>query len=132
MTLHKRNFLMGLGLAAGAGLTNALAQEAPHGKDLGAVPPAPKRDVPHRRVTTRNLFKVPDGYPNGVAVVLQGVWVAEQKAQGYGQSGKKIKEAAWLFDWNGKKLKTVMTESSNTSRPRRQWRRLPWPDVACR
>jgi hypothetical protein len=39
----------------------------------------------------------------------------EQKAQGYGHSGKKVQEAAWLFDWNGKKLKTVMTDSSNTS-----------------
>jgi hypothetical protein len=43
------------------------------------------------------------------------VWVAEQKAQGYGQSGRKVKEAAWLFDWSGKKLKTVLTDSSNTS-----------------
>ena len=42
-------------------------------------------------------------------------WVAEQKAAGYGQSGKHEKEAAWLFDWKGNKLKTVMTDSYNTS-----------------
>ena len=145
----------------------ALAQDYPKGKDLGAAPPEKKKDMPHRKVTTRNLFKVPNGYPNGVAVVPEGVWVAEQKAQGYGQSGGHVKEAAWLFDWNGKKLKTVMTDSSNTSGlafgnghvwmganggpegiyevdmdghtvspspdsagPGRQWRRLPWPDVA--
>ena len=71
MTLRKREFLAGLGMA-GMGLTGALAQGAPKGKDLGAVPPAPRREVPHRKVTTRNLFKVPDGYPNGVAVVPQG------------------------------------------------------------
>ena len=47
--------------------------------------PPPKRVIPHRKVTTRNLFKVQEGYPNGVAVVPEGVWVAEQKAQGYGQ-----------------------------------------------
>jgi hypothetical protein len=117
MNLHKREFLTGLGLAGltTAGLGNALAQDAPHGKDLGAVAPGPRHDVPHRKVTTKNLFKVPSGYPNGVAVVPEGVWVAEQKAGGYGQSGKHEQEAAWLFDWNGKKLKTVMTDSYNTS-----------------
>src|SRR5476649_1693609 len=106
MKFSKREFLSGLGMAAAMGMGATLAQGAPHGKDLGAVPPAPRREVPHRKVTTRNLFKVPTGYPNGVAVVPEGVWVAEQKAQGYGQSGKKVQEAAWLFDWNGRKLKT--------------------------
>jgi len=114
MTIRKREFLTGLGLTA-AGITGALAQSYPKGKDLGAVAPAPRKDIPHRKVITKNLFKVPDGYPNGVAVVPEGVWVAEQKAAGYGQSGKHEKEAAWLFDWNGKKLKTVMTDSYNTS-----------------
>lgn len=88
---------------------------APKGKDLGAVPPPPPRKIPHRKVTTKNLFKVPTGYPNGVAVVPEGIWVAEQKAAGYGQSGRHEKEAAWLFDWKGNKLKTVMTDSYNTS-----------------
>ena len=115
MTLRKRDFLTGLGLAAGAGIAEALAQAAPKGKDLGAVAPPPPRKIPHRKVTTKNLFKVPNAYPNGVAVVPEGVWVAEQKAAGYGQSGRHEKEAAWLFDWNGKKLKTVMTDSYNTS-----------------
>ena len=114
MNLRKREFLAGLGLTA-AGISHALAQAAPKGKDLGAVPPPPPRKIPHRKVTTRNLFKVPGGYPNGVAVVPEGVWVAEQKAAGYGQSGKHEKEAAWLFDWKGNKLKTVMTDSYNTS-----------------
>ena len=116
MKLHKRSFLAGLGAMTGMGLSHALAQAVvPPGKDLGAVVDKPRPPIPHRKVTTKNLFKVPDGYPNGVAVVPEGVWVAEQTAQGYGQSGKPVKEAAWLFDWNGKKLKTVMTESFNTS-----------------
>lgn len=114
MNFTKRDFLAGLGVTA-AGISHALAQAAPKGKDLGAVAPPPPRKIPHRKVTTKNLFKVPTGYPNGIAVVPEGVWVAEQKAAGYGQSGKHEKEAAWLFDWNGKKLKTVMTDSYNTS-----------------
>ena len=114
MKMHKRDFLAGLGIFAGAGLTPAAAQ-TPHGKDLGAAPPSREPDVPHRKVKTRNLFKVPSGYPNGVAVVAEGIWVAEQKAQGYGKGGGHVPEACWLFDWNGKLLKTVMTESSNTS-----------------
>src|SRR3954471_24936640 len=112
--MRKRKFLAGLGLTA-AGITGALAQDYPKGKNLGAEAPEKRKEVPHRKVTTRNLFKVPTGYPNGVAVVPEGVWVAEQKAGGYGQSGRHEKEAAWLFDWNGKKLKTVMTDSYNTS-----------------
>jgi hypothetical protein len=119
MNLHKRGFLAGLGLVAGAGLTSALApanaQDAPHGKNLGAVAPQKRKAVPNRKVTTKNLFKVPGAYPNGIAITDDGIWVAEQKAAGYGQSGKHEKEAAWLFDWSGKKLKTVLTDSYNTS-----------------
>jgi hypothetical protein len=114
MTLHKRDFLAGLGLAAAAG-TSALAQGYIKGKDLGAEPPKPRKEVPKRMVTTKNLFKVPDAYPNGLAITDDGIWVAEQKAGGYGGAAKHEQEAAWLFDWNGRKLKTVMTDSYNTS-----------------
>jgi len=37
--MRKREFLAGLGLAAGAGITAAVAQDYPKGKDLGATPP---------------------------------------------------------------------------------------------
>ncbi len=114
MRVGKRQFLAGFGLAVAGGLA-AAAQDYPKGKNLGAVPPGRRKEVPHHKVTTTNLFKVPDGYPNGIAVVPGGVWVAEQKAQGYGRSGNPVKEAAWLFDWNGKKQKTVLTDSANTS-----------------
>ena len=77
MTLHKRDFLAGLGLAAAAG-AGALAQGYPKGKDLGAAPPPPRKQVPNRKVTTKNLFKVPDAYPNGLAITDEGIWVAEQ------------------------------------------------------
>jgi hypothetical protein len=112
--MRKRDFLFQLG-ATTAGMTAAWAQDYPKGKDLGAVAPTKPKEVPHRKVTTKNLFKVPDAYPNGIAITDEGIWVAEQKAAGYGQSGKHEQEAAWLFDWNGKKLKTVMTNSYNTS-----------------
>ena len=44
MSIRKREFLTGLGLTA-AGMTGALAQSYPKGKDLGAVAPAPKKDI---------------------------------------------------------------------------------------
>ena len=43
------------------------------------------------------------------------MWVAEQKAQNYGRDAKRSPEACWLLDWNGKLLKTVLSESCNTS-----------------
>ena len=82
MQIGKRQLLAVLGLSVGAWMT-AAAQDYPKGKDLGAVRPQKRKEVPHRKVTTRNLFKVSDGYPNGIAVVPEGIWVAEQKAQGY-------------------------------------------------
>jgi hypothetical protein len=111
MIIRKRDFLAGLGLAGFA----VAASAAEIGADLGAVPPQKKKPIPHRKVTTKNLFKAPPGYPNAIAVAPEGLWIAEQKAQGYGKSGKHIPEACWLTDWNGKLLKTVLTPSSNTS-----------------
>ncbi len=100
---------------------------------LDAAPPPPKRELPHRKVKTRPLFKAPPGFPNAVAIAPEGLWVAEQKAQNYGKDGsalrkpagcwtgtarcsaKRSPEACWLLDWNGKLLKTVLSESCNTS-----------------
>src|SRR6202035_3235911 len=59
---------------------------------------------PARRVKTTPLFKTPEGYPNAIAVAPDGLWIAEQKSNN-----------AHLVDWNGKVLKTVKTESKNTS-----------------
>jgi len=61
-------------------------------------------DVPVRKVKTTPLFKSPEGYPNAIAVAPEGLWIAEQKT-----------DNAHLVDWNGKVLKTVRTESKNTS-----------------
>jgi hypothetical protein len=109
MMFNKRDFLMG-GAAVGVfSATPAAAQRA-------------REPIPHRTATTRNLFKAPPGsLPNAVAVVPEGVWIAEQKMSGplakqYNvPEPADLREAAWLVDWNGKVLKTIMTDSRNTS-----------------
>jgi hypothetical protein len=107
--MRKRDFLAGF---AGIGLCGipALAQS-----QSGAP------SIAHRRATTRNLFKAPLGLPNAIAVVPEGLWIAEQKMSGslarqYNMpEPSDLREAAWLVDWNGKILKTIMTASRNTS-----------------
>ena len=70
------------------------------------------------------MFKSPGKYPNALAVMTDapgGLWIGQQKvtarsAQTYNLPlGSEPDEAAWLVDWNGKLLKTVMTHSRNTS-----------------
>jgi hypothetical protein len=55
-------------------------------------------------VKTTTLFKSPEGYPNAIAVSPEGLWIAEQKS-----------DNAVLVDWHGKLIKTLKTESKNTS-----------------
>src|ERR1700689_3524970 len=111
MEIRRRDFLSGgLGLVASAGLARVQAQQP-----NPATPRPPKREGPHRKGKTTNLFKAPSGYPNAVAIAPEGLWVAEQKKQNFGKDAQRSPEACWLLDWNGKLLKTVLTESSNTS-----------------
>jgi hypothetical protein len=110
MKMRRRDFLTSsLGLVAGAGLSRIQAQQP------NSAGRPPKREVPNRKVKTTNLFKAPPGYPNAVAIAPEGLWVAEQKKQNFGKDATRSPEACWLLDWNGKLLKTVLTESSNTS-----------------
>jgi hypothetical protein len=107
--LNKRELLMG-GVSLGA---------------CAAIPALAQRNrepIPHKIATTRNLFRAPPGsLPNAVAVVSEGLWIAEQKMSGplakqYNMAEPvDLHEAAWLVDWNGKVLKTIMTDSRNTS-----------------
>jgi hypothetical protein len=60
--------------------------------------------VPVRKATTKTLFKSPEGYPNAITATADGLWIGEQKS-----------DNACFVDWNGKLLKTVKTESKNTS-----------------
>ena len=77
--------------------------------------------MPRRSATTKTLFKSPPGFPNAIAVTPEGLWIGEQKMSGalakqYNvPEPADLREAAWLVDWNGKLLKTIMTASRNTS-----------------
>src|SRR5471032_1814144 len=107
--MRKRDFLaagLGLGLASSA----ALAQ-AP------AAPPAGggRGRAANRKATTTKLFKTPDSYPNALAIAPEGLWIGQQKNAALQQSSGSLSEAAWLVDWNGKLLKTLATNSRNTS-----------------
>src|SRR5262245_13690414 len=95
MKTNRRAFLgtVGLGLLSSR---LAGAQGQPAG---GGAPP-----IPRRKAKTTPLFKSPEGYPNAIAATQDGLWIAEQKT-----------DNACLVDWNGKLLKTVKTESKNTS-----------------
>jgi hypothetical protein len=54
-------------------------------------------------------------------VAPEGLWIGQQKLSGRAArqyhlpEPKDLHEAAWLVDWNGKLLKTVQTNSRNTS-----------------
>ena len=93
MAIARRAFLGTL--AAGlAGSRITIAQSGGR-----AAPP-----IPTRKVKTTTLFKSPEGYPNAITATQDGLWIGEQKT-----------DNACFVDWNGKPLKTVKTESKNTS-----------------
>ena len=93
MDTRRREFLGSLAVGL-IGTRLAGAQTAGRG-----APP-----VPVRKVKTTTLFKSPEEYPNAIAVSPEGLWIGEQKS-----------DNACLVDWKGKLLKTVKTESKNTS-----------------
>ena len=106
--MTKREFMLaGLGAGLALGGKRALAQR--------------EDSAPRRVAKTTKLFKSPSGFPNAVDATPEGLWIAEQKMSGeqakqYGVTPPKdLSEAAWLVDWKGKLLKTVMTPSRNTS-----------------
>jgi hypothetical protein len=109
--MERRQFI-GAALGTWGGcLARAQAQQAsqpPAGESAflaglpGRRPPAPP--APSRKGRIVKLFKSPEGYPNAMAAAPEGWWLAEQKS-----------DRAVLVDANGKLLKTVKTESKNTS-----------------
>lgn len=60
--------------------------------------------VPTRKAKVIKLFKAPEAYPNALETSSEGLWIGDQDTDG-----------AYLVDWNGKVLRRVETESSNTS-----------------
>jgi hypothetical protein len=108
--ITKREFLAATA-AAGLGL----------GTFRAAFAQGSGRTIPNRKAKTTKLFKSPRGFPNGLALAPEGLWIGEQKlsgtmaAQYHMAEPKSLTEEAWLVDWNGKLLKTVRTPSRNTS-----------------
>jgi hypothetical protein len=124
MMINKREFLAAAAGSLSVGIAStASAQQAQEsaGGGRGAGSTARRQPVPNRLAKTTLLFKSPPGYPNAIAVAPEGLWIGEQKlsgpaaAQYHLSDPADLHEAAWLVDWNGKLLKTVMTESRNTS-----------------
>jgi hypothetical protein len=109
-TLNKREFLAA-GIGAGMGLTALRSAAAQGANNIRSS----------RRAKTTKLFRSPEGFPNAIAVTSEGLWIAEQKlsgpaaAQYHLAEPKDLTEHAWLVDWSGKVLKTVSTQSRNTS-----------------
>lgn len=60
--------------------------------------------APERRAKVVKLFKSPDGHPNGLETCAEGLWIGEQ-----------VTDRAHLVDWTGRVIRSVETESSNTS-----------------
>ena len=114
MLINKRSFMgmAGMGLAATAAAAQTTATVT-----YGPV----KSNVARGMVKTTKLFKAPPGYVNALAVAPEGLWLGQQKLSGKAAASyhlpepSDLREAAWLVDWNGKLLKTVMTNSRNTS-----------------
>lgn len=112
--MTKREFLaMSLSLSG----ARAFAQSS-----SGAAPRAARNQpISTRKAKTTKLFKAPPGFPNGVAVTPEGLWIGEQKLSGAAakqynlEEPKDLSEKAWLVDWNGKVIKEVTTPSRNTS-----------------
>ena len=128
----KREFLAaGVGGGLGLGLAGLLGRDGEVIAQTQGAAAAPSfgnprgvsANLPRRRVTTTPIFRTPEGFPNAMQLDPDGagIWVGEQKMSGqnaitYGvPEPEDLSEAAWLLDWNGNLLKTVMTESRNTS-----------------
>ena len=107
-------------LGAGIGALAAGAAAAQTTATVTYGPQNPK--IAHGMVKTTKLFQSPPGFVNALAVAPEGLWLGQQKLSGKAAESyhlpkpdADLREAAWLVDWNGKLLKTVLTNSRNTS-----------------
>ncbi len=116
----KREFLMqaalGMSLAAAA---PAFAQEAIRPASEGGQ--RGRKPLPTRTAKTTKLFKAPGIWPNALASSPEGLWIAQQHLTEGEAKGANVawptpgKEESWLVDMNGKLLRTVTSDASNTS-----------------
>ena len=121
--INKREFLaasIGSGLAL-TGRHKVLAQQSSAALSSVVGQSAGNGRTTSRKARTTKLFKSPPGFPNAITVTPEGLWIAEQKLSGqqavqyHLPEPKDVTENAWLVDWNGRLLKTVATQSRNTS-----------------
>ena len=128
MSMKRREFLAaGLGLNIAAA-TVAFAQEAPGraggARGAGGGGGQGRGAVAKGMAKTTRMFKAPGQFPNGVAVMSDapgGLSIGQQKITAANSKNYNLPvlpdadEAAWLVDWNGKLIKTVMTPCRNCS-----------------
>src|SRR5271154_4258699 len=122
--MTKREFLaasIGAGLGLGKARSAFAQPFAQQGSAAIRTESPVSRAVPSRMAKTTKLFKSPPGFPNGIAVAPEGLWIAEQKMTGaqavtyHVPEPKTLTEECWLVNWDGKLLKSVTTPSRNTS-----------------
>lgn len=124
MSMKRREFLAA-GLALNLGSVIALADQAgaPTNGE-GRVPARAGGGVTTRKAKTTRMFKSPGLYPNALAVMTDapgGLWIGQQKVTAENSKTYNLPldpdrdEMAWLVDWNGKLVKSVKTQSRNTS-----------------
>lgn len=122
----KREFLTGAGMVlAAAAASPALGQQAmkkkPGAADAAAEEAPGRKPLPVRMAKTTKLFKAPGPWPNALASSPEGLWVAQQHLTEGEAKGVNVpwptkgREQVWLVDMNGKMLKTVESNASNTS-----------------
>jgi hypothetical protein len=122
MRMNRRELLaVGLGL----NLTSAVALARQGGVTIDRSGGGARgTSVPTRTARTTRMFKSPGLYPNALAVMTDppgGLWIGQQKVSAASAKTynlpleKDPEEAAWLVDWSGKLIKTVTTNSRNTS-----------------
>ncbi len=125
MSMKRREFLAaGLALNVGSAIAHAQQGEAtPDAASRGGRGRG-RAATPTRLAKTTRLFKSPGMFPNALAVMTDapgGLWIGQQKITAANSKNYNLPvlpdadEAAWLVDWNGKLLKTVITHARNTS-----------------
>ena len=96
--MTKREFLkagMGTGLALATGATGCAQQAPAAARNDGGQP---NRRPDSRMAKTTKLFKSPQGFPNGIAVVLLQIAVGERRS-GDSRPGRRyaaIPKRAWM------------------------------------
>ena len=118
--IRRRELLgAGIGLCASMGAGTVFGQAGQTTRETGTDalgrriggPAPPPRQIPKRVARTTKLFLTPPGWPNAIDIdhdQQRGFWVQEQRHD-------RKPEAAWLVDWKGTLLHTVITKCEDTS-----------------